>query len=498
MVGLSGEQQFKLRAHKALETGNRFFKPRGAANKATFAKMKEEFDNQAAQIMSHTTTEADRIIEETASRVLETIGRHTQVLPEQIDMATKLAGPSTTVGVLNSIITNEGMECKGTKAEKAAALAREVPVHKLVSLLAEHGGSKAVPTGSAKGQAKAKPSPLQDSDCGNTSDDDTPMTEDRDAYPPNTTPGALPQQNVDVPMPPRMRKRVRATSDDASCASRAPPLAPFEPVGEAVIKDIEDCYYPKLLPTDLCARVEKFLLTVKPAIIKFGNYKTALKSRPKYAWGIPNADDEYPLYYFGQAKEAYSLMERMPDILHEVAHVLEDRFGHARGFLNLAMATYYWNGKDHHIVPHQDKAVSKECNSRVEDCAPIYNISLGAVRPFKIAAVDLISVWDQSKGNVDIGPYVLKSIPMYPGDLVRLSPLMNKTTAHMVPKDASITDLRISLVFRHCDNRWVKLNQYHYNMKLRGRRNQKRWTKVGSAPLSNGTADWNFAVMRRQ
>ena len=56
----------------------------------------------------------------------------------------------------------------------------------------------------------------------------------------------------------------------------------------------------------------------------------------------------------------------------------------------------------------------------------------------------------------------------------------------MVPKDASITDLRISLVFRHCDNRWVKLNQYHYNMKLRGRRNQKRWTKVDRAPLPMG------------
>ena len=63
MVGLSGEQQFKLRAKKALETGDRSFKPRGAANKATFAKLKEELDKQAARIMAHTTHEADRVLE---------------------------------------------------------------------------------------------------------------------------------------------------------------------------------------------------------------------------------------------------------------------------------------------------------------------------------------------------------------------------------------------------------------------------------------------------
>ena len=60
MVGLTGEEQFKLRARRALETKNSAFKPRGKANKATFEKMKEEFDTTR----EHVTIEADRIIEQ--------------------------------------------------------------------------------------------------------------------------------------------------------------------------------------------------------------------------------------------------------------------------------------------------------------------------------------------------------------------------------------------------------------------------------------------------
>ena len=256
-----------------------------------------------------------------------------------------------------------------------------------------------------------------------------------------------------------------------------------QPIANEMRSDLEGCYYPKLLSDDLRIRVEDFLRTIQPKIVKFGQFKVDLVSRPKFVWGITNADGEYPLYLFGQCKESYSLMEPMTPILHEVANLLEERFGHERGFLNIAMATYYWNGTEHHIVPHQDKAVSKESKGKVEHCAPIYNISFGTVRPFTITTLDLISVWKGSKGAVDITPYVLKSIPMQPGDLVRLSPLLNMKTAHMVPKDPSIKDLRISLVFRHCDKRWVKLNEYHYDMVRRGRGSQKKWVKGERIPI---------------
>ena len=121
MVGLSAERQFELRAKKALETGDRSFKPRGVANKAAFAKMKEELGKQTNQINSHTTTEADRSIEETSRRVLETIGQRTQPLPDQITMAAKLSSQSTAVRVLDSILLDEGMECKRpTKAKQTS------------------------------------------------------------------------------------------------------------------------------------------------------------------------------------------------------------------------------------------------------------------------------------------------------------------------------------------------------------------------------------------
>ena len=62
---------------------------------------------------------------------------------------------------------------------------------------------------------------------------------------------------------------------------------------------------------------------------------------------------------------------------------------------------------------------------------------------------------------------------MHPGDMVRLNPRLNEKTAHLVPKDPTITELRISLVFRHCDKRWVKPNEYHHDTVLRGRKDNK-------------------------
>ena len=267
--------------------------------------------------------------------------------------------------------------------------------------------------------------------------------------------------------------------------SRSPPIrsVPLERIDEEIREDLKGCYYPKLLQDDLCIRVEEFLHTIQPEIIKFGQFKVNLVSRPKYVWGIPNADGEYPLYLFGQSKVSYSLMQPMTPILYDIANLLEDRFGHERGFLNIAMATYYWNGADHHIPPHNDKSVSKESKGKVEDFAPIYNLSFGATRPFTITTVDLLSSWKASNGTIDIAPYVLKEVPMLTGDLIRLSPLLNTKTLHMVPKDPRVTELRISLVFRHCDKRWVKPNEYHYDMVLRGRGNQKNWVKGKLNPL---------------
>ena len=45
-------------------------------------------------------------------------------------------------------------------------------------------------------------------------------------------------------------------------------------------------------------------------------------------------------------------------------------------------------------------------------------------------------------------------------------------------------ELRISLVFRHCDKRWVKPNEYHYDTVLGGRKDNKEWQKGNFSSLT--------------
>ena len=137
--------------------------------------------NTTVNVNVHTTSESNRVIKETVNSVLSAIQQNTQALPTQIEMGTKLAGPSTTVSVLNSILVDEGMLCKGTKAEKAAILAGSVPVTKLVALLAEHAGMSsrtATPKATPKAKPKAKACPLS-SDSDSDSDSDNSSEQSR-------------------------------------------------------------------------------------------------------------------------------------------------------------------------------------------------------------------------------------------------------------------------------------------------------------------------------
>ena len=62
---------------------------------------------------------------------------------------------------------------------------------------------------------------------------------------------------------------------------------------------------------------------------------------------------------------------------------IEERFG---AKTKLAMATYYKNGADHYIPAHQDKRVTVASEGAVETASQIFNIALGAVRPFWLLA----------------------------------------------------------------------------------------------------------------
>ncbi len=167
---LTAEQQFRLRANKALETGDRSFKPRGK-NREIFEKMEQEHE----KTRKHITAEADRIIKETKDAVLEAIEQHTQPLPDQIQVATMMAGPSTSVRVLNSILQSEGLQCKGQKSDKAAFLATSIPTHKLLQLLEEHKNTSQV-----KAKAKAK-SKAHAKDAATGEEDEVEMDRDEPA-----------------------------------------------------------------------------------------------------------------------------------------------------------------------------------------------------------------------------------------------------------------------------------------------------------------------------
>ena len=235
------------------------------------------------------------------------------------------------------------------------------------------------------------------------------------------------------------------------------------------------CYFHKsFLHGELLESTWKWLQTQEPYVVRYNEaWKSPVKSRPKINWGIKNSDGYWPLYKWGQIKLDYGKIADMPSQIQAVANLVEKRFGHPTGYLNQALATFYWNGKDQHIPAHQDKVVSAESESKVEDKTPIYNLSFGAVRPFLICDLECMGTADRSKLSI------LQEFPMYPGDLFVLTPEINAKYSHCVPKDPRVTELRISLVFRHVTRDWVKevdggMYEYYSIESREGGKNQER------------------------
>ena len=83
-MALSKERRAEARAAKTLREGNTTFKPRGVANRAAYEGMKEELEKRTNQINSHASSEADRVIRETAEQVMSATKQNTQPLPGQL------------------------------------------------------------------------------------------------------------------------------------------------------------------------------------------------------------------------------------------------------------------------------------------------------------------------------------------------------------------------------------------------------------------------------
>ena len=120
---------------------------------------------------------------------------------------------------------------------------------------------------------------------------------------------------------------------------------------------------------------------------------------------------------------------------------IEERFG---AKTNLAMATYYKNGTDHYIPAHQDKRVTVASQG-----SQIFNIALGAVRPFVITTLSCLGRAERADMEI------LEEFPMSPGDLYVLAGDVNARFGHAVPRDPSITEQRVSWVFRTVNASYV-------------------------------------------
>ena len=196
-------------------------------------------------------------------------------------------------------------------------------------------------------------------------------------------------------------------------------------------------YHANWLPEKLRNNLWEYTLTREPYFVKFRGHD--LKTRPKINFADPNERGEFPLYRWGQERKSYDLVEKIPPPVRAVMDFIEAQFG---AKTNLAMATYYWNGKDCYIPVHQDKKITTGSLGRVETASRIFNVSLGAVRPFLVTPLASLGKTDRKEISI------LAEFPMQPGDLYVLEGDVNKRFGHGVPRDPLVKDLRVSWVFR--------------------------------------------------
>ena len=194
-------------------------------------------------------------------------------------------------------------------------------------------------------------------------------------------------------------------------------------------------YKPEVLPRDMRHVLWEYIQSRHPYFVKFRGHD--LKTRPKLIFADPNESGEYPLYRWGQEKKSYDLVEPIPASVRAVMELIEAKFG---AKTKLAMATYYWNGTNHYIPAHQDKRVTVDSEGAIETASQIFNIALGAVRPFVITALG--SLGKAERAEIEI----LEEFQMSPGDLYVLEGGVNARFGHAVPRDTAITEQRVSWV----------------------------------------------------
>ena len=219
-------------------------------------------------------------------------------------------------------------------------------------------------------------------------------------------------------------------------------------------------FHPNFIGGEVLDALWRYTLTRAPYHVHLR--KQPVKSRPKINYGVSNENGEYGLYRWGQEKRDWHRVEDMPPELLAVVDEIVKVFGVRP---NHAIATYYHNGKEQWIPVHQDKAVSIGSKGGVESQTTIFNLSLGAVRPFIITT--LACLGEKERGKLEI----VDEFPMQFGDLYAMTGDINSRFGHCVAKDPSVQDLRVSYVFRCVTKDLVHPTQRYYReMDKTGRR----------------------------
>jgi len=177
------------------------------------------------------------------------------------------------------------------------------------------------------------------------------------------------------------------------------------------------------------------------------------RQRPAAIAAASKQKSKYPLWttYYGVARqldgakaldrwgsnyEGWNRVEDPPEILHQCCALLKKSFKLSDDAVNSMVVNYYYDGEHTYIPAHRDTVACLEDNS------DIFCLSLGASREFVLCA------------NEDAGKYVQKDMTVVEqyrvkhGDLFVLGPITNSAYCHAIPQEKSISNLRISIIFR--------------------------------------------------
>ena len=237
--------------------------------------------------------------------------------------------------------------------------------------------------------------------------------------------------------------------DTASDSGDASPASTVHALDDS--RAIRKGFHPNFISGEVLDTLWRYTLTRAPYHVHLRG--KPVKSRPKINYGVPNENGEYGLYRWGQEMRDWHRVEDMPPELLAVIDEIEKVFGVRP---NHAIATYYHNGKEQWIPAHRDKATTIGSKGGVENQTTIFNLSLGAMRPFIITPLSCLG--ETARGKLEI----VDEFPMQFGDLYAMTGDINSRFGHCVAKDPSIQDLRVSYVFRCVSKDLVHPTQRYY------------------------------------